>query len=175
MSYRGRLIWPIYADIASLDTSATSSAPGAGVVTSGYDPDFREPVIYDQGASLPDVSSRREILTTNVPCQVHSERGDYDNLVMMTSGGVQSYALRLVFHYADLETLGFVDSNGESRFRINDRLVALFRQGRELDRRYTTPELFVTQVHDRSFGLSGRRRNLLMLTFENRQTSLPNA
>ena len=171
MSYRGRLIWPFAVDIARLDTAATLAAAGTGGVTAGYDPDFREPVTLDAGPNNPDTDTRQEITVSLLPCQVHPERGNYEALQMMLSGAVKQYNLRLVFHYLDLETRSLVDTDGSSLLKINDRLVAIRRNDGTLVADFSARPLYVTQAQDRSFGLSGLQRNLLMLTFEERETS----
>lgn len=173
MSYRGRLIWPFTADIARLDTAGTAAAAGAGVVSGGYDPDFKEPVTLDQGANLPDTDTRQETLVQLVPCQVHTEKGQYDTLQAMMSGIEKGFQLRLLMHYVDLEALSLVDSDGSSLFKVNDRLVAIRRFDGTMVRDFSSNPLYVTEAQDRSFGLSGLQRNLLMLTFEDRDNSVP--
>ena len=47
---RGRLIFPFLAELYRLDTRATATTDpdGAGPLTGGYDPDFKEPVLVDR-------------------------------------------------------------------------------------------------------------------------------
>ena len=47
---RGRLIFPFLAELRRLDTAAMASTDpdGAGPLTGGFDPDFKEPVLVDR-------------------------------------------------------------------------------------------------------------------------------
>lgn len=172
MSYRGRLIWPFTVDIARLDTAATAAEAGVGYVTGGYDPDFKEPVMLDQGPGSPDVSTRQETLVEQVPCQVHPEKGKYDGLDMTLSGAEMKFQLRLILHYVDLEARSLIDSDGSALFKVNDRLVAIRQFDGTLVRDFSNKPLYITEVQDRSFGLSGLQRNLVMLTFEDRDSGV---
>ena len=171
MSYRGRLIWPFLCDISSLDTAATAAFPGTGGVVGGYDPDFREPVMVDQGPTLPDVSARQDRIRQHIPCQVHPERGNYNALNQKLSGSDKNFSLRLIFHYIDLECMGLVDSDGRPLLRLNDRLLVIRQQAGSVVRDFCDHQLYATEVQDRSFGLSGLQRNLVMVTFEDREAS----
>ena len=171
MSYRGRLIFPMAVDIYRLDTEATEAAAGDGDVANGYDPDFLEPVMRDQGPDLPDVVVRQEVLVDLLPCQIIPEKGNYEALQMMVSGHSKSYSLRVAVHYLELETRGLIDTDGSPLIKVNDRLAAIRQTDGTLLRAFNSPQLFATQVQDRSFGLSGLRRNLLMVTFEERDNS----
>lgn len=171
MGYRGRLIFPFYATIARLDTAATAAAVGGG----GYDHVFREPTIIDGGDDAEDSNARQESYVTGIPCQVHTERGSFDKLAQMLGGAVKQYQLNLAFHFTDLESLGLIDTDGSAYFKINDRLVSIYDSTGALVRDFTSAPLYATQVQDRSFGLSGLGRNLLMVTFEQRDTSVLSA
>jgi hypothetical protein len=171
MGYRGRLIWPFAVTIARLNTSATASNTGGGAVTSGFDHDFREPQVLDGGDGAEDTSTRTETLIELLPCQIHTAKGQFEQMTQMLSGAVFKYNLPLVFHYIDLETRGLVEDDGSPIIKPNDRLVALYRNDGTLIRRFDNPELFAAQVQDRSWGLSGLQRNLLMINFKERETS----
>lgn len=166
--YRGRLIWPQVASIRRLDTVATASQPST--IGGGYDPDFREPVILPDGSS-----ARAEQDEIRVPCQVRTESGAFDMLQMFgASGASPGFRMRIVLHYEDLEELGLVDvDTGRPVFVVGDRLAAIYTADTdELVRRFDSPQLFATQVQDRSFGLSALRRNLLEITFEDREAAV---
>lgn len=167
MSYRGRLIFPFYATVARLNTAATAAALSGD----GYDHVFREPAVDDGGDGADDVSARRESTVEGVACQVHTESGSFEKLAQAMGGPVKQYQLNLLFHYSDLEARGLVDADGSAVFKVNDRLVAVRDNVGNLVRDFTGSPLYATQVQDRSFGLSGLRRNLLMVTFEQRDTS----
>jgi len=167
-NYRGRLIWPFVADIARLDTAGTVAEPGAGNVVTGYDPDFREPVVYAAGDS-----PRAEIEVLGLPCQVHPDKGDFNNLQMMLSGAVKAYSLHLCFHYIDLEARNLVDTDGSALIKNNDRLIRIRHLiTGQIVSDFTNRPVYVTQPQDRGMGMSALSRNLLMVRFEERETSI---
>lgn len=168
---RGRLINPFLAELAQLDTVATAADPdGAGAETSGYDPDFREPIKVTGSDGLPE-SARRELAPILVPCQV--EIGSFEVMQQLASGNTPDSRVVLVFHFADLENMGLVDpSTGEALIRVNDRLIALRRLADEsLIQQVRTKSggLYITEAQPQSFGLAGGDRNLLVCTFEERE------
>ena len=69
---RGRLIFPFLAELHRLDTTgtATTDPDGAGPLTSGYDPDFKEPVGVDSNDDGIGESVRIEHPPVRLPCQV---------------------------------------------------------------------------------------------------------
>lgn len=156
MAYRGRLIWPMIVELAPIDTAATQAA-------SGYDHVFNEPLLNADGASA---------LVYGTPyllaAQVQTEAGRYDNLDPMANGDAASTLLWTLFHYADLEDQGRVDSAGRATIRKGDRLLSIQDNTGVVVRTFSTPIMIATQVQDRSFGLSALRRNLLRVQWESR-------
>ena len=161
------------ADIERLDTAATAADPdGAGPLESGYDDDFREPVIVPPPSGSGRGTLVREESLVNLPVQV--EPVVMEQLEMLATGRSPTSMIRLVFHYRDLEVAGLVEAaTGRPLLRINDRLAAIrdYRTNALIEAIPNPPGLFATQVQSRSFGLSGLRRNLLLMTFEERQLS----
>lgn len=166
MGYRGRLIWPIRAKIEQLDTAATKA--NAGTAPSGYDRFFREPVKTASGGD-----SRVYRDPVMLPCQFKDRsEGPYSKLEQFPDGRVLRFRVKLLFHYIDLEMQGFVDSEGRCSFQPSDRLLSLYENdGTTLIRSFDAPELYCVHVQDRSFGLSGLKRNLVMLYFDDRDTT----
>lgn len=165
---RGRLINPFLAELARLDTAATAGDPdGAGPLTSGYDPDFKETLV------VPDETwrghdARRERPPIRVPCQV--EVANFGELEELLTGNSPRSHIVLVFHFEDLERMDLVDSvTGDARLRVDDRLVAIrdFYTGEVVQAIRTPPGLYITEVQPQSFGL-GLRRNLLFAIFNER-------
>jgi len=173
---RGKLINPFLAELARLDTAATAADPdGAGALDSGYDDDFREVVrVSDGGVTEAGVSARKEKTSILVPCQVETEDA-FDQMRMFASGNIPQFQIALCFHFRDLEEMGLVDSvTGLPLIRVNDRLVAI-RKCPSGDLIQTVPDppgLYATEPQPRSFGLSGGERNLLLVTFEDREQGL---
>jgi hypothetical protein len=169
---RGRLIDPFLAEIAQLDTAATSADPdGAGPLTSGYDPDFRETRVVPD-ATWRGRDARREKPSIRLPCQV--EIGTFGELQELLTGNSPRSHLVLIFHFQDLERMGLVNpATGDALLRVNDRLVAIrdFNTGEIVQAVRTPPGLYITESQPQSFGL-GLRRNLLFATFNERAQGL---
>ncbi len=164
---RGRLICPLVAEVARLDTDATAAS-------GGLDPDFRTTrVTYPGGVRT---SSRKEHDVIRVPAQV--ELGSWEQQQQQAAGNQPDSRVTLVFHYRDLERLGLVDPvTRKALIRVNDRLVQL------LERRTGLPTdavpiaaggLYATQVAPGGAGLGGKR-NLLVVTFDDRPQGLTSA
>lgn len=164
---RGRLICPLIAEIARLDTSGTANA-------GGYDADFRSTkTTYPGGVRT---SSRVELAPVQVFCQV--ELATWERQQQQAAGNQPDSGLTLVFHYRELERRGLVDpATSEALFRVNDRLVRLLdrRTGNANELvRVAAGGLYATQVSPAGAGLGGRR-NLLLVTFDDRAQGLTSA
>jgi hypothetical protein len=150
---RGRLLFPFLADVRRRDPAATT-----------FDPDFRESVVVGV-LEGPGVPLRAEAPPLLLPCQV--EPAMDDELRMEPAGNTPRSLLRLVFHFADLEARGLVDTaSGEARLRPGDRVAALLTLSGGLVRRFD-PGLFALEARGIGWGLGGRR-NLLLVTFTDR-------
>ena len=170
---RGRLINPFLAEIARLNTVTTDSDPdGAGPLVSGYDPDFKETLVFDEANTRRD--ARTEMPPILIPCQV--EVGTFEMLNQMTSGNSPNTKITLVFHFRDLERMDLINpSTGEARLRVNDRLVAIRDFEKNLVQAVRTPPgLYAKEVQPQSFGL-GQARNLLLVMFEERELGIKGA
>ncbi len=174
---RGRLIWPFIARIRPLDTAATAADPDTtGPLTSGYDDDFREPIMVPVPTKIVGVSARKEKAAIDLPVQVEDEA--WEQLTMMRTGDSPFVQVTLVFHYRDLERAGYIDpTTGDALYpRKNDRLEAIYRMklgaaGDLVQTIPTPPGLYCTHAQPRSYGLSSLQRNLLVCTFTSRDTS----
>ncbi|NMC71466.1 MAG: hypothetical protein GYA57_15560 [Myxococcales bacterium] len=109
-----------------------------------------------------------------LPCQV--EVGAFETLRQFASGNSPDSRVTLVFHFRDLERMGFVDpGTGDVLLRVNDRLVAIRDLAGALVQAVRTPPgLYATEVQPASFGL-GLSRNLLLVTFEERELGVRGA
>lgn len=169
---RGRLIWPVIAVLQQLDTDATAADPdGAGPLTSGYDDDFREPVVVPPVSGSDRGTVVRVETPLRLPCQY--EPGNQEDLRMDATGRNPNSLVRLVFHFSDLEDAGLIDTDGRPLIRINDRLdeVRDYNDDSLIERFPDPPGLYATQVQSRSFGLSALKRNLVLVTFMEREVS----
>ncbi len=171
---RGRLIFPFRADIRQLDTDATDANDGGKAGDVGYDDDFKEPTplapVTEEGAGL---SNRREKPALYLPAQV--EMGTGEKMRQFFQGNDPSSRLVLIFHFRDLERLGLVDSVGNAKIRVGDRLHALSPlRGSVVDTRAAwtpTKPLFAVEVQPNAFGI-GLSRNLLFAYFESRDKAV---
>jgi len=171
---RGRLIDPFLAEIARVDYAGTAADPdGPGPLTSGFDPDFRETVLLPTGPRG-RTDARRELPPLRLPCQV--EVGTFEAMQQMEGGNSPDSRIVLVFHFRDLERGGLVNgSTGAALLQVNDRLVAIYDvAGRLVQAVRTPPGLYITQVQPQGFGI-GRARNLLLVTFEDRELGVRSA
>jgi hypothetical protein len=116
-----------YAVLRRLDITGTAAAePYAGAI-SGYDPDFREPIPYDNtlvGGDVERALGRIELAEIRVPCQV--ETVQVEDLQQFPAGDSPNSNIRLVFHTMDLNRLSLINAaNNKPLIAINDRLVRL--------------------------------------------------
>jgi hypothetical protein len=167
---RGRLINPFLAELYRLDTAATAADPdGAGALTSGYDPEFRETRRVADG-SWAGASARKEGTAIRVRCQV--EVPIWGEMKALLSGIERSDRVLLVFHYRDLERASLVASaTGEANIRVNARLGGIYRLDGTLEQAMPGGGLYAIAAQTTSYGL-GRRRNLLVVTFEGRDQAV---
>lgn len=168
---RGRLINPFKILIARIDTDATAADPdGAGPLVSGYDDVFREPIPNLPGATVRAAKEQTPIL---IPCQFEPE-DTYDQLGQQSAGDDANTKIKVCFHFSDLEELGLVDATtGNPKLQLGDRLVSIHHYDDEslIQHMGLREGFYCTEVQPRSFGLSGGERNLLLCTYEARNTS----
>ncbi len=169
---RGHLIFPFLAGLFRWDSAAMAAVDpdGAGPLSSGFDPDFKEPVLIDADGDGVAEPFRREHPPVRVPCQVEPDA--FQALRMAAAGNTPESSIDLVFHFRDLERLGLVDpSSGDALIRPSDRLGGLYDvEGRLVQAVRTPPGLYVKEARPIGFGLNRRRphRNLLLVSFEDR-------
>ena len=170
---RGHLIFQFLAEVFRIDTQAMAGTDpdGPGPLESGYDPDFKEPVLIDQNDDGIGERYRLEFPPVRIPCQVETKV--FEELRMLGSGNAPRSRIDLVFHYRDLERLQLVDATtGDALIRPSDRLGAIYdKAGALVQAVRTPPGLYVTESQPIGFGLhrAHPKRNLLLVTFEDRQ------
>lgn len=160
MAYRGRLLFPLVAEIEQLDTASTEGQ-------AGYDQVWRTPkVAYTGGERTTGqkYSPAVKLLAQLEPAQESTQQRG-------AGGDVPKSRQVLVFHAAHLEAAGLIDSDGRSMLRVNDRLLALWTKADILIKRYA-PVLYATEVADGGLGMGGQR-NLVLITFEDRAQGIP--
>lgn len=175
--YRGRLIFPFRVRLGLLDTAATAADPdGAGPLASGYDDEFREPVITTPTTG----SGRGQVVRVErvKEFEAQVEDGVEGMLEIMATGNSPVNQIGLVMHFADLEREGVISySNGKTSIKApGARLIAILDPNtHELIERYDdSPGHWATQVKSMGYGI-GQKRNLLLVMFQERAVSVFNA
>lgn len=158
MAYRGRLIFPILAEIYRLDLEITNSL-------GGFDTVYREIKLVPSDDRL-GASARVEMPPIMIPIQF--EPSAVRKLHMMSSGDSSQGRVVGAMHFQSLEDMDLVSSTtGQALIKKGDRLGGLYRTDGALIETITNPPgAFVTDATPEA-GLSGYR-NLLLVTFESR-------
>jgi hypothetical protein len=155
------LVNPFLAALYRLDTTATE-------VASGFDSEFRETKRSSDG-TWKGASQRHEQAEIRVRCQI--EVNTYGALAALLTGNSTENHIVLCFHFADLERAGLVDATSkDAEIKLHARLTAIYRTNGTLEQTIKGDGLYAVDVQPGSFGLGGRR-NLLLVTFKDRNTS----
>lgn len=172
---RGRLIFPFVVELGLLDTAAMAADPDAyGPLSSGYDDEFREPVMVPPSTgSAPGHLLRKEVVK-RFKAQIEDDTAEM--MEIMASGNSPQNTLGLVFHYIDLEAAGAVQLvSGKPTIKApGARLISIRdpRTGAVVERYDNPPGYWATQSKSMGFGI-GQTRNLLLVVFEERALSVP--
>ena len=170
---QGRLIWPFLAEIFRLDTAGTAGLTpptthfGDG---SGYDPDYREPVL--QGSDKIGTVGRKELAAIQVPVQVEDE--EFELLRQQQGGNVPNSRVALAFHSRDLRKFSpsLIGADGHIRIPVNSRLERILDlKGNQVWKPANPPGLYLTQIRPASFGLSSHKLNLYQSLWEDREVA----
>lgn len=146
--------------------------------TSGYDPDFKEPIVFDDQPALGEepirTYGRVELPPLRVPCQV--EPGVVDALRQTNVGDMPNSSVQLVLHRMDLERLKLIDvDTREVAIKVNDRVSGIEQPGKPgvYTQKFPEPGLFVMEVNPASFGFGpeGYDLHLVRLDARERATS----
>lgn len=171
---RGRLIFPFIVELGLLDTAAMAADPdAAGPLQSGYDDEFREPIVVTPpSGSAPGQVFRRETFRRFL-AQIEDDTAEL--MEVMASGNSPKSQLGCVFHYKDLESAGAVELvSGKPIIKApGARLVSIRdpRTGQVIERYDNPPGYWATQSKSMGYGL-GLQRNLLLVVFEERAVSV---
>ncbi len=166
MPYRGRLIFPFLVQIAPIDIVASAADPdGAGPLIAGYDPDFRERVVLPTSDRIGN-DRRVEGALFQIPGQFYST-DQFRRLAMAATGNLDNSGMTILFHFADLESLGLVEATtGTALIKVGDRLDAVYQMDGTLVQQIPASGVFITEAQP-IFGLNSIR-NLLCCTFKSR-------
>jgi len=162
--------------IHRLNLAATKQLQPFPGQESGYDPDFKEPIVYDQDTSCDDcgkterVSARIELPPIRVPCQV--EVLTHEELHQTNAGDAPNSVLRLVTHRMDLGPMGLIEAQTrELKLRVNDRVEGIEMQGRPgvWTQKFAGEGLFITEIEPASFGFGPEGFDLYLLHLSDRE------
>lgn len=172
---RGRLIFPFSVELGLLDTDGTAADPDAGgVLTSGYDDDFREPVMIASSSNSHRGTPRRVETVQIFKAQVEDDTEDAVSVA--ASGNNPTNTIGLVFHFKDLEAAGAVQlASGLPIIKAPGARLISIRDPRTnvLIQRYDAPPgYYATQAKSMGYGM-GPSRNLLLVVFQERDLSVP--
>lgn len=146
---------------------------GPGPETSGYDLDFREPIIIKADADDVKGEALREETCVRLRCQI--EDGVFEAVRQVLGGTSPDSKMTLVFHFKDLEEANMLDENGRAMIRLHDRLLAIYDCDEKLIETIPDPPgLFVNDVTPAGFGI-GRSRNLLIVGLQERELGTQSA
>ncbi len=159
---RGRLIRPLKATFALLDTAAISTA-------GNYDDEFREVRKTDSNADGIGETQRVEKAEIVINVQVESNRQELQRQV--GSGDVPDSGMELVAHRKELEDAGLIAADGRPAIQPRDRLVKISDKFGNVVMTFDRNPLFVTQVKVID-GWLGFRANLIMITVDERRQGL---
>lgn len=161
---RGRLIRPLVATIAPLDTVAIEAA-------GDYDDDFNEVVKKDNvGDDGIGETQRKEGTAFTLKVQQESDLQEMQRIT--GTGDIPDTAVGLVAHMKELETKGMVAADGRVTPKRGDRLVKLAtKMGVDVMTFDRTP-VYATHVK-RIDGWLGHKSNLLFMQFDDREQGVP--
>lgn len=171
MGYRGRLIHPLLLELYRLDLAAMAGDPdGAGALTGGMDPDYREPATLPTDDGL-GAANRIEMAPIILPAQIEPDA--FNRQQMAAAGDQKTSMAGFTLHFLDLELAGLVDTEtGRALIAPGDRVSRILSSAGDVLHVYPNPPgLFVQEATPIGFGLGGDR-NLLLLRCRSRERSL---
>lgn len=171
----GRLINPFLARVYRLDIEAMRGVDPdlSDVPTSGYDDDFREPVLDDTCGAGVGKPSRRELDPVDFETQIIGKSSS-EALRMMAGGNAPDVGIELGASARDLDSRGLLGDDGLPVFRPGDRLDSIWTlQGGLVWQIMNPPGLFFVGVTPTGWGgpLAAPRRNLFRIMWQDRQVS----
>lgn len=135
----------------------------AGEVTSGYDDDFHEVVVFTQNGKR--VEARKDTPSIFVACNVVTE--SWDALRQLTAGNSPTSKIEIVIHRRTLECLDLIDCDtGQAKIRVNDKLISIRDRCKRMAYKPQFP-LYVVEVAP-IFGI-GETPDLIQITCEDRE------
>lgn len=161
------LLQKTIAVIHRLSIEETRNTNPIGEPVEGYDPTFREPIVYTDTSTQQRVTSRREMSPIYVPCQV--EALTEERLREMGVGNDPVSDFVLVFHRKTLAEMHLLDQDQEVMIKKGDRLSHFEQFGAPrgvVTKRFADPGLFIHEIRGASwgFGPTGYDLEIALLT-----------
>lgn len=150
---RGRILAPFLAELAQLDTQATT-----------VNVTLQEPTVRIDPVTGARSTGRADKLT-RARCQV--ETGTFQAQGMAPMGDMPRSSLTLVFHYQDLEEAGLIGPENRPMINVNDRLVRILTEDGVEQQSFVRSPVYVTEATPAGFGFGGAV-NLLVVRFGDR-------
>ena len=162
---RGRLHHKFWAEFAQLDAIQTRADPdGAGPLTSGYDDDFDEIMVFTTPAGQRE-EARVDQDSVFVPCNVQDTT--WEALMQLMAGNSPDTKIVIVTHRKDLERMNLINPlTGETLVRVNDRVLSFRDRCKNVLYQPRFP-FYVTQVMP-TWGI-GEKPDLVLFTCEDRE------
>ncbi len=155
---RGRLIRPLKATFAQLDTAAIGTA-------TNYDDEFREVKKVDSDSDGIGETERVEKAELTIDVQVETNTEERQR--MAASGNVPDSRMELIAHRREFEERGLVNAAGKFAIKVNDRLVRLSDKWGTVISTFDLVPLYVTEIKPID-GWLGFTSNLIKISVNDR-------
>lgn len=179
--FRVPLLFPSAVVISRLSTTLTRTVDpdGAGPLTSGYDPDLREPYSYeDTGETTPEGEEKK--FTTvryappiRIPCQVEIKSNEELRQVVHGDAPVTEWVF--VLHNRDLKRLGLLELNYgccAPALKTNDRIdrIEELRSPGKINHNFKE-KLYIYRIDPGSWGMGPSGTDLHIVYTANRPST----
>lgn len=171
---RAPLLFPSLLKVSRLDIVATERVDPdgpAGPLTSGYDPDLREPVVYTD-ASGSRASSVRYKPPVLIPCQVEIKK--FEELRQVFGGDAPITEMVFVLHNKDLVRMGLLKcgsgcgTDGTLKLKTNDRIDAVLCRRKRVPNIDLKEDLYIFRIDPGSWGMGPSGTDLKIVYTTNR-------
>jgi hypothetical protein len=164
---RGRLHHTFFAEILMISNIETRKDPdGAGALTSGYDDDFDEIMVFTGPKGREE--ARRDEHAILVECNIETD--SWEAMQQYAQGNTPDTNIIMIVHRRELERKALINvERGEPIIRVNDKLVSIRDRCQRVVYRPREP-FYVTQVRP-TFGI-GTTPDLFNFTLEDREQAV---
>jgi hypothetical protein len=163
--------------IHRLNPSASKDLQPFSGQTSGYDPDFKEPIVFDDqpnvGSTPVRTTGRLELPAIRVPCQV--EPINVERLRQTNVGDSPDSSLQLVVHRMNLVELKLIDpTTRELALKVNDRVSGIEQENRPgvYTQKFPGQGLFIQEIQPASFGFGPEGYDLHLILLAEREKAI---